>query len=195
MDKLIKSIKKSDNENPDTSETSLREDKVPFSMTCRPPSEFMVMNNKFTKRNNKITLLNKKLREINTEKIHCVKSARDSELLWSTFSRIWLEYGHISCISPYSVRMRENTDQNNSKYGHFLCSDSSEICLNWTTLLMENALNDTLCQNKLLHEKRKEKHPLDDILHLTERSSNLFNETSYISRWKLLINVNFTTSN
>ena len=23
----------------------------------------------------------------------------------------------------YSVRMRENTDQNNSEYGHFLCSD------------------------------------------------------------------------
>ena len=25
--------------------------------------------------------------------------------------------------SPYSVRMQENTDQNNSKYGHFLRSD------------------------------------------------------------------------
>ena len=25
-------------------------------------------------------------------------------------------------ISPYSVRMRENTDQNNSEYGHFLHS-------------------------------------------------------------------------
>ena len=49
MDKLIKSIKKSDNEKSATSEISLREDKVPFSMTCRPPSEFMVMNNKFHK--------------------------------------------------------------------------------------------------------------------------------------------------
>ena len=27
-------------------------------------------------------------------------------------------------ISPYSVRMRENADQDNSEYGHFLCSDS-----------------------------------------------------------------------
>ena len=26
-------------------------------------------------------------------------------------------------ISPYSVRMRENTDQNNSEYGHFSRSD------------------------------------------------------------------------
>ena len=25
-------------------------------------------------------------------------------------------------LSPYSVRLQENTDQNNSKYGHFLCS-------------------------------------------------------------------------
>ena len=49
MDRLIKSIKKSDNEKSGTSETSLREDKFPFSMTCRPPSEFMVMNNKFYK--------------------------------------------------------------------------------------------------------------------------------------------------
>ena len=32
------------------------------------------------------------------------------ELLWSTFSHIWAEYGEILCISPYSVRMRENAD-------------------------------------------------------------------------------------
>ena len=39
--------------------------------------------------------------------------------LWSVFSRIWTEYGEIRNISPFSVRMRENTHQNNSKYGHF----------------------------------------------------------------------------
>ena len=43
-----------------------------------------------------------------------------SELFWSAFSRIQTEYGEIFRISPYSVRMRENADQNNSKYGHFL---------------------------------------------------------------------------
>ena len=42
-----------------------------------------------------------------------------SELFWSAFSRIWTEYGEIGSISPYSVRMRENADQNNSEYGHF----------------------------------------------------------------------------
>ena len=36
-----------------------------------------------------------------------------SEFFWPVFFRIWTEY------SPYSVRMRENTDQKNSEYGHF----------------------------------------------------------------------------
>ena len=43
-----------------------------------------------------------------------------SELFWSAFSRIRTEYGEIRSIFPYSVRMRENADQNNSEYGHFL---------------------------------------------------------------------------
>ena len=46
----------------------------------------------------------------------------DSELFWSAFSRIWTEYGEIRSVSTYSVRMRENADQNNSQYGHFLRS-------------------------------------------------------------------------
>ena len=29
------------------------------------------------------------------------------------------QFPHSFRISPYSVRMRKNTDQNNSKYGHF----------------------------------------------------------------------------
>ena len=41
-------------------------------------------------------------------------------VFWSVSSRIRTEYGEILRISPYSVRMRENTDQNNSEYGHFL---------------------------------------------------------------------------
>ena len=45
------------------------------------------------------------------------------ELFWSALSRIRTEYGEILRICSYSLRMRENTDQNNSKYGHFLCSD------------------------------------------------------------------------
>ena len=41
------------------------------------------------------------------------------ELFWSAFSRIRTECGEIRSISPYSVRMRENADQNNSGYRHF----------------------------------------------------------------------------
>ena len=48
-----------------------------------------------------------------------------SRLFWSAFSHIWTAYGEIRSISPYSVRMRENVDQNNSEYGHFLCNDPS----------------------------------------------------------------------
>ena len=47
-----------------------------------------------------------------------------SELFWSVVSRIRTEYGEKLRISPYSVRMRENADQNNSEYGQFLRSDS-----------------------------------------------------------------------
>ena len=61
----------------------------------------------------------------NSKKQPCValsKACPYSKLFWSLFSRIWTEYEEIVCISPYSVRMWENTDQNNSEYGHFLRS-------------------------------------------------------------------------
>ena len=57
------------------------------------------------------------------EVMHCVKKCPYSELFWSVFSRIRTEYGEILRISPYSVQIRENTDQNNSEQGHFLRSD------------------------------------------------------------------------
>ena len=52
------------------------------------------------------------------------------ELFWSVFSRIRTGYGEILRISTYSVRMRENTDQNNSYYGHILRSDNLTIYQN-----------------------------------------------------------------
>ena len=42
-----------------------------------------------------------------------------SEFFWSVFSRIRTECGDLLCKFPYSVLMRENTDQKNSEYGHF----------------------------------------------------------------------------
>ena len=47
-----------------------------------------------------------------------------SEFFWSVFSRIRTEYGKTRSISPCSVRMRENTDQKNSEYGHFSRNES-----------------------------------------------------------------------
>ena len=50
-----------------------------------------------------------------------------SELFWSVFPRIRTEYGEIGSMSSYSIGMRENTDENNSEYGHFLRSESLPI--------------------------------------------------------------------
>ena len=47
------------------------------------------------------------------------------------FSRIRTGYGEILRISPHSVRMRENAEQNNSEYGHFL---RSEVCIEDATM-------------------------------------------------------------
>ena len=42
-----------------------------------------------------------------------------SGFFWSVFSCLRTEYGEMRSFSPYSVRIRENTDQKNSEYGHF----------------------------------------------------------------------------
>ena len=42
-----------------------------------------------------------------------------SEFFWSVFFCIWTEYGEILRIYPNLVRMRENTNQENSEHGNF----------------------------------------------------------------------------
>ena len=54
------------------------------------------------------------------------KQCPHSELFWCIFSRIRSEEGEILRISLYSVRMRENSHQNNTEYGHLLLSDCHE---------------------------------------------------------------------
>ena len=54
-----------------------------------------------------------------------------SELFWSAFSRIRTDYGEIRRISPYSVQIRKNADQNNSEYRHFSCSELNFWFLNF----------------------------------------------------------------
>ena len=41
-----------------------------------------------------------------------------SEFFWSAFSHIRTKYREIRNISPHSLQIQENTDQNNSDYGH-----------------------------------------------------------------------------
>ena len=42
---------------------------------------------------------------------HCAKSVQIQSFFWSVFSRIRTEYRDLRSKSPYSVRVRENTDQ------------------------------------------------------------------------------------
>ena len=58
------------------------------------------------------------LRKAEEMEWYCVKSVQIWNFFWSVFSRIRTEYGEIRSTSPYSVRMRENKDQNNSEYAH-----------------------------------------------------------------------------
>ena len=56
---------------------------------------------------------------------HCARSVRMRSFLWFIFSRIRTECGDLHSKSPYSVQMRENTDQKNLAFGH--CSGSGYL--------------------------------------------------------------------
>ena len=47
-----------------------------------------------------------------------------SDLFWSIFFSIQTKYEEKIRISPYSIGIWENTNQNNSEYGHFLRSEN-----------------------------------------------------------------------
>ena len=58
---------------------------------------------------------------------HCVKCVLIQSYSGQYFSSFGLnteryENVELRSISPNSVQMQENTDQNNSEYGHLLCS-------------------------------------------------------------------------
>ena len=59
---------------------------------------------------------------------HFIKSVQIRSFLWSVFSRIQTKYGDLLCKSRYFVRMRENTDQKNSEFGHFSSSAGGSPC-------------------------------------------------------------------
>ena len=74
--------------------------------------------------------------------IHCVKSVRILSYSGPHFPAFGLNTERYSVlrISPYSVRMRENAPQNNSKYGHFLRSGKFSFCLRLATFFKKETL-------------------------------------------------------
>ena len=56
------------------------------------------------------------------------------ELFLVRDSRVRTEYRETRSISPYSVRMQENTDQKNSVFGNFSRSALDWYCTQWTSL-------------------------------------------------------------
>ena len=70
-------------------------------------------------------------------KLYCLKSVQIRSFFWSVFSRIRAEYEEIRSISPYSVWMRENTDQKKLRIWtlftqFFPCTKSNKITLSCT---------------------------------------------------------------
>ena len=55
-------------------------------------------------------------------KVQLNKKSQDQNIFRAALRFIEEYY---TSVSPYSIRMRENTDQNNSEYGHFSRSESS----------------------------------------------------------------------
>ena len=76
-----------------------------------------------------------------------------SEFFWSVYSRIRTECGETRSTSPYSVGMRERTEQKNSEYGYF--SRSVTLSITWVTYLFVQIqiLNKKL---KLIGRKNQE---------------------------------------
>ena len=92
--------------------------------------------------------------KVNVRKCSLLEKCPHSKFFWSVFSRIWTEYGKILshsfslCLSSRSVRMRDNRDQKNSEYGHFLHSGSLVIL----DSSQENYCDET--SNQQLYEKQ-----------------------------------------
>ena len=85
---------------------------------------------------------------VNTEmefhQIHCVQSVR----IRSYSGPYFPAFGQNTERYPYSVRMRENTNQNNSEYGHILRNDKF---LTLRNLEAEPKIKQQLNENKVIY--------------------------------------------
>ena len=88
-------------------------------------------------------------------------------VILAILSCIWTEYGEIWSISPYSVRrvspysvrMRENADQNNFEYGHFSSSEVDKKTYNFPRFII-NPLSLWSCWQRH-RELQREEPPVD----------------------------------
>ena len=109
---------------------------------------------------NTVNMINKR----NIKHALCEKCSY-SELFWSEFSRIQTEYGQMQ-----SIRRRENEDQNNSEYGHFLRSDaldySDDCSPGWILYLLFLVINlwGILPSFLVLQDLEKEKSKLQKLV-------------------------------
>ena len=124
------------------------------------------------------------------------------ELFWSAFSLIRTEYGEILSISPYSVSMWENADQNNSEYGHLLhsvirtCAYQRVInisfsdnfayvlkgwCLDWLLIISGIGVNCNLQRARFLLESHGSLTSTEFQIFWIE--TNIANKTNYLRNY------------
>ena len=93
---------------------------------------------------------------------------RQSVRIWSYSGLYFPAFGlnTVVRISPYSVQMRKNTDQNNSEYGHFLRSEYKSC---------------SLCTKILSHSDQK------SLIYFLPKSKTVFRKELFcekIKKWK-----------
>ena len=76
-------------------------------------------------------------------------------VFWSLFPRILTEYGDLQSKSPYSVRMREDTDQKNSKYRHFSRRGIVSILTKKSAFIAIYLQNISCSFKKILHNAQE----------------------------------------
>ena len=83
------------------------------------------------------------------------KKCSYSEFFWSTFSRIWRACEEIRNISPYPVRMRENTDRENLRIRTLFAQwPSADYCIHHQLKLYNFTASSYWCRclSKAIHQ-------------------------------------------
>ena len=99
-----------------------------------------------------------------------MKSVQMQSFFWSVFSRIWTKYGEIRSISPYSVRIRENSDQKKTPYldtFHAVCVEIEQLRVNWPEAVSKGALRKKVFLRETGKHLRQRLHACNFIKKVT----------------------------